>query len=141
MSASPIRRLRLTAPVLAMVVAVSLLVGCAGQQAPGSYTAKVKDAFIEGCWTTLVRDVHGDAARSSDGLFLSADLLKRKFPDEAKKVTSGCTCAYGKIEKGVSFSEFKKINEARTNKPSQLPASFTKAYGSCGVGDATAAAG
>ena len=141
MSASPIRRLRLTAPVLAMVVAVSLLVGCAGQQAPGSYTAKVKDAFIEGCWTTLVRDAKGDAARSSDGNFLSADLLKRKFPDEAKRVTPGCTCAYGKIKKDVSFGEFKKINEARTTKPSLLPASFTKAFASCGVGDAAAAAG
>lgn len=137
MSVSPIRRLRLTAPLFAAVLGIGLLAGCAGQQAPGSYTDGVEEAFIEGCWTTLVSDAN-DLSATASSKAPSAEELQKDFPDEFKTTESQCTCAYNAIKKDVPFGDFKKINDNQTEKPSELPASFTKAFDSCGLGDATA---
>ena len=137
MSVSPIRRLRLPAPLLAALLVVGLLAGCAGQRAPGSYTDGVEEAFIEGCWTTLVSDAN-DLSATGSSKAPSAEELTKDFPDEAKTTESQCTCAFNAIKKDVSFGDFKKINDAQTEEPSELPASFTKAFDSCGLGEANA---
>lgn len=105
MPASPLRRLVLTSA--AAVLALGMLAGCSGQRTPSSYTSAVKDDFIAGC-TAMTKD---------DG--------------KAKPSKSDCECAYNQIADDVPFSEFKSINEAQIEKPSPLPASFTKAYKSC----------
>ena len=87
MSVSPIRRLRLTVPLLAMVLAVGLLAGCAGQRAPSSYTDGVRDAFIEGCWTTLVSDANGLAAASTT----KAPIQARPARDPIRHIRSATT--------------------------------------------------
>ncbi len=136
MSASPIRRLRLRAPLLAMVLAAGLLAGCAGQRAPSSYTDGVRDAFIEGCWTTTVSDASNLTATSTTKALTVAQLQK-KFPAEVKAAKSQCTCAFKAIKRDVPFGDFKKVNDNQTEKPSKLPASFTKAYASCGLSATT----
>ena len=115
MSRTPIRRHRVAAPLVAAVVALGLLGGCAGQRDPGSYTDAVEKNFIRGCVGTSKQDVaSGDVAES-------ANVWER----------AECQCAFTAIKKDVPFSEFKKINSDQIEEPSQLPSSFTKVFADC----------
>lgn len=115
MSRSPIRRHRVTVPLLATVVALGLLGGCAGQRDPGSYTDAVEKNFITGCVGTSKDD-----AASGDGAE-SADVWGR----------ADCQCAYDAIKKDIPFSEFKQLNSDLIEEPGPLPESFTKAFADC----------
>lgn len=109
MPASPIRRHRRAASLAGVVLGLGLLAGCAGQRAPGDYSSKVKTDFIAGCKQTANDD-------------------KASFD-----ATAYCTCAYDALSgtDGVSFDEFKKVNDAQVEKPAPLPSSFTKIFTSC----------
>lgn len=131
MLATPIRRrTRRAAPLVGILLTVGLLAGCSGQKTPGSYTSGVKGDFIEGCWSTLVRDAKGTPAAK-----LSIDDLQAKYKSEAKVATTQCTCAYAGFKKDIKFSEFKKINDDQTETPAKLSSKVTKVYEKCGVGD------
>ncbi len=114
MSRSPIRP-RVAAPLLAAVVALGLLGGCAGQRDPGSYTDAVEENFVRGCTDTA----KSDAA--------SGDVAEGK----ANYNRADCQCAFTAIKKDVPFSEFKKINSDLIEEPGPLPESFTKAFADC----------
>ncbi|QXC63200.1 hypothetical protein KSP35_10665 [Aquihabitans sp. G128] len=127
MPATPIRRrTRSAAPFAGVLLAIALLAGCAGQKAPGSYTSGVRKDFIEGCWTTLVRDDQGAEAAK-----LSADQLEAKYGDAAKAATKGCTCAYNAFKDDLKFGDFKKLNDNETETPKALEAKVTKIYADC----------
>ncbi|MCU1499038.1 MAG: hypothetical protein JWM47_2991 [Acidimicrobiales bacterium] len=138
MSATPIRRPGwLAAPLVGALLAVSLLAGCGGgQETPGSYGDGVRRDFVEGCWTTLVRDANGDEALAKERSGLSAAALESKFAAEAKRYKTQCTCVYGKLEDDLDFGDFKKLNDAQTEQPAALEAKVTKIYESCNLGDA-----
>ena len=86
MSRSPIRRPRVAAPLLAAVVALGLLGGCAGQRDPGSYTDAVEANFIRGCVGTSKDDqANGDVSESAN-VWGRAD----------------CQCAYDAIKKATA---------------------------------------
>ncbi len=104
-------RRRVAGSVVALVASLALLSGCAGQQTPGSYSDSVKDNFVKGCVTTSNDDAPEGGA--------SFD------------VQAFCECAYSRIEKNVSFGDFKKVVDDQIEKPSALPASFTEAYADC----------
>ncbi len=138
MPATSIRQRRRVS-LAAIVVAVGLLAGCAGQRAPSSYTGEVQKAFIEGCWTTLVSD--HNSAGAKDGAVASADSLRSKYRDQVTSTKKECTCAFTKIKKDVPFGTFKKLDDKLIETPAKLPSSFTTAYDSCGVGDSLKSAG
>lgn len=110
MPATPSRRPRLAASLVAAVLGIGLLAGCAGQQAPGDYSGSVERNFLSGCTTTA----EGDEATFD--------------------VAGYCGCVYDELsndETGVDFDEFKKVNDDQIEEPSELPESFTKIYDRC----------
>ncbi|CAN5808140.1 hypothetical protein BH10ACT1_BH10ACT1_39040 [soil metagenome] len=130
MSVIPTRRRdRLTTSLVGTLFAVALLAGCAGQKAPGSYTSGVETNFIEGCWSTLVRDANTGAAD------LTVDQLEsdKALASDVENAKKGCTCAYGKFKEDLKFSEFKKLNDDQTETPAKLGTKVTKIYDSCNV--------
>lgn len=110
MPATPIRRHRPAASFAAVVLGLGLLVGCAGQRAPGDYSDKVRRDFVEGCTSTSERDgASFDAA-------------------------SYCECTYDKLSSddgGVDFDTFKQVNDDQVENPGTLPKAFTTIAEDC----------
>jgi len=101
---APARRSRrLLAPIL---VALVVLGGCAHtRQEPERYGDTTRNNFNEGCVASLTADGgEGEALTTKDA-------------------TAVCKCSYSAISgaDGISFDEFKRINDAQEEEPTELP--------------------
>lgn len=106
----PIRRPRSSASLAAVVLGLGLLVGCAGQQAPGNYSDKVERDFLKGCTATATGD---------DASFDAAEY---------------CQCTYDALsaeDGGVDFDTFKQVNDDQVEEPGPLPAEFQAIADDC----------
>lgn len=92
--------LRTFVAVTAMVV---LLGACTqGRTVPDKYGDTTRENFTEGCIDTTTGDGEGET-----------------FTDEQGEAI--CECAYEEIVDTIPFSEFKEVNEAQEEQPTELP--------------------
>lgn len=123
-------RRRRVAMVVATVLAVVVLAGCAGQKDPGSYGTGVHDDFISGCWTGHVADTHpGLSYLPTDNRTLrEAKASKVATKAELSADQNTCQCIYGVLLKHVPFHEFAAANAGLRDKPGPLPSNIVNAY-------------
>ncbi len=119
MSATPIRRRRSFAVLVAGAAALLALSGCTGQpSAPGDYDGAEAD-FLEGCQQIATDDASADDAKA-----VIAD------PE------AYCQCVWTELtdpDTGIPFDEFKKVNSDLTQNGGPLPDEFIEVYDRCPV--------
>jgi hypothetical protein len=115
--------------IIGLVFVAGLVAGCSGQRDPGSYTPSVRKAFVEGCWTTTVLARHHSTVDASESA--AAKAADIGSATEIRTARARCGCVYGRLQKDVSFGQFRSVNERLRSQGGSLPASFSKAYASC----------